>query len=220
MTRFHQQVESNLTDLCGPMHFSVKKILKTQDIKNRERLLDLFFKNTLNPNIYKLGNRKIIDLLITNENAYSLFKETRGTQEWDSFWSGFTSFQKYLDNEYWRNFNVLYSDYRWLQHMVTSNIFIKCWHEIIHFLFQASQFGVIASGFFVYISIWDNFTAKMFPDGSINLTLQLFLTMVIIFCTFVVVGASVRGLKTQRDDSWVRNLGKRRVPWLIAFLDR
>lgn len=219
MTRFHEQVETNLSGLCGPMHFSAIKIVSARDIKSKERLLDIFFKNTLNPNIYKLGNREIINLLIANENAYTLFKETRGTKEWNSFWSGFTSFQKYLEKEYWRNFNVLYSDYRWLQHMVPSNIFIKCWHEIIHFLFQAFQFGVIASGFFVYLSIWDKFTSKKFPDGSINFTLQLFLITVIIYCIFIMIGASVRGLKTQKDP-WSSNLRKWRVPWLMAFLDR
>lgn len=217
-SRFHQQVENNLKELSGPLYFKGKKIVRSTDIQSKEHLLDEFFNSFSSSQIYKLGNRQLINLLINNEEAYYRFKETREIQEWDNFWKGFSSFHEYTEREYWRNFNVLYSDYRWLQQAVTSNVFIRCWHEMIHLLFQASQFGVVGSALILYFVTWDYFFIDKFPEGSMLLSLQFFITMSIISSIFIMVGSSVRELKIQRESLWFKKLREKSIPWLSNLI--
>lgn len=217
-SRFHQQVENNLKELSEPLYFKGKKIVRSTDIQSKEHLLDEFFNSFSSSHIYKLGNRQLINLLIKNEEAYYRFKETREIQEWDNFWKGFSSFHEYTEREYWRNFNVLYSDYRWLQQAATSNVFIRCWHEMIHLLFQASQFGVIVSSLILYLAIWDHFFINKFPVGSILLSIQFFFIMTMVFSIFIMVGSSVRELKSQRERLWFKKLREKRIPWLSNLI--
>lgn len=63
IARFHQQVDLNLKEVCGPLFFRLHTIFKTEDPQQRESLIDSFSKDfsTSNPNIYKIGNKFLID---------------------------------------------------------------------------------------------------------------------------------------------------------------
>jgi len=199
------------------MHFTLKSILKIEDPEIREEKIDEFFINfsILNPNLYKSGNRKIIELITNTEDTYELFKKMRGNKEWEIFWNNFYSLHILLEYDYWKNFNALYSDYRWFQKTLTSNIFIRIWHEIIHFLFQASQFSVIASGLLVYFSIWDSLFIHNFPSGTISSALSILLSSILFYSLLMIIGANTNGLKKQNESFfkypllWVINLSKR-----------
>ena len=220
INRFFQQVDINLKELCGPMYFSLKRIFEVEDEQKRELFLDSFFEkfSTLNPNLYKLGNKFIIDWFIENENLYFKFKKTRDLKDWEGFWKQLLSLQIMMENEYWENFGSLYNEYRWFQKTLSSNIFIRLWNELIHILIQASQFSVLVSVLLVYLSIWDYFVVKEFPVGTINSSIVILLSTIVTYGLLIVIGSNVYGLRSQKE-SLIRKLGKRYIPYLFNFFD-
>lgn len=221
INRFHQQVDLNLKEVCGPIHFNLVRIFEVEDPQKRELLIDNFFKDfsTLNPNLYKLGNKFILDWLIENEKLYHNFKKSRNLSDWEAFWKQLNSLKVMAEDEYWKNFDSLYGEYRWFQRTLTSNIFIRMWHELLHILFQAMQIALLLSFLFILYSVWDYFLVKKLPTGSVPLA-ALILTLTIASYGFLmIIGADINGLRNQRE-SIVRKFAKRFSPKLINYWDK
>lgn len=123
------------------------------------------------------------------------------------------------ESEYWKNFDSLYGEYRWFQKTLTSNIFIRMWHETIHLLFQAMQFTVILSLIFSFYSFWDYFLQKRLPTGSVPLALLILALSLSLYGFFMVLGADINGLRNQRDSN-LRKIIKRFAPRLLNFWDK
>ena len=221
INRFFQQVDVNLKEICGPMYFSLKKVFEVKDAQEREELIDRFFEkfSTLNPNLYKLGNKFILDWLIEAENLYTKFKESRKQEDWEDCWKQLSSVKVMVEYEYWKNFDSLYGEYRWFQRTLTSNIFIRIWHELIHILFQAAQFTVLVSVLFVFYSVWDYFLIGKLPNNSLTIAILIFVFSTIFYWMLMVIGGDIHGLRKQRE-SFVRKLGKRYTPSLINYWDK
>ncbi|WP_059172012.1 hypothetical protein [Bacillus sp. FJAT-27445] len=220
INRFFQQVDINLKEVCGPMHFHLKRIIEEEDSEKREKLLDFFYESysTLNPNLYKLGNKFIIDWIIKNQFLYSQFKKKRGLNEWEEFWKHLFSLNIMVKHEYWKNFDSLYGEYRWFQRTLTSNTFIRLWHELIHLIYQALQFTVLISIFFVLYSIYDNFFVHKLPEGSIPFALTTFLVAVTVYCFVIIISVDIYGLKNQRE-SLLRKLAQHYAPGVLNYWD-
>jgi hypothetical protein len=221
INRFFQQVDVNLKEVCGPMYFSLKRIFEIEDAEKREKLIDHFFEqfSTLNPNLYKLGNKFILDWLIETENLYVRFKKSRKLEDWDDYWKQLFSLKVMLEQEYWKNFDSLYGEYRWFQRTLTSNIFIRVWHELLYILFQAFQFAILVSMLFLFYSIWDYFLIGKLPSGTFLLASLILILSIMFYGVLMVIGADINGLRKQRE-SFVRNLGKKYTPRLINFWDK
>jgi hypothetical protein len=221
INRFFQQVDVNLKEVCGPMYFSLKRIFEIEDAQKREEIIDQFFEkfSNQNPNLYKLGNKFILDWLIETENLYVRFKKSRRLEDWDEYWKHLFSLKVMLEHEYWKNFDSLYGEYRWFQRTLTSNIFIRVWHEILYILFQAFQFAILVSMLFVFYSIWDYFFIEKLPSDTILLASLILILSIMFYGILMVMGADINGLRKQRE-SFVRNLGKKYTPRLINFWDK
>ncbi|HDX9578402.1 TPA: hypothetical protein ROX88_001933 [Bacillus pseudomycoides] len=221
INRFFQQVDVNLKEVCGPMYFSLKRIFEVEDAQKREQFMDHFFEqfSTLNPNLYKLGNKFIIDWFIEAEDLYIKFKKNRELEDWEECWKQLFPLKVMIEHEYWKNFDSLYGEYRWFQRTLTSNIFIRIWHELLHILFQAIQFAVWVSMLFVFYSIWDHFLIGKLPDGTILASILILSFSIMFYVFLMIIGADINGLRKQRA-SFVRKLGKRFTPKLINFWDK
>lgn len=169
--------------MSGPIYFNLRRIFEIEDAKKKEENIDSFFKefSTLNPNMYKLGNRFTLDWFVKTENLYIKFKKSRKLEDWENFWKEFSSLKAMMENEYWKNFDSLYGEYRWFQETLTSNIFIRIWHEIIHILYQAAQCTVLLSMIFVFYSLWDHFLIGMLPNDSVLFALLILLLSVMFY---------------------------------------
>ncbi|PEQ67260.1 hypothetical protein [Bacillus cereus] len=221
INRFFQQVDINLKEVCGPMNFSLKRVFEIEDAQKREEYTDQFFEefSTLNPNLYKLGNKFIIDWFIETENLYNKFKKSRELGDWEEYWKQLYGLKVMLDHKYEKNFDSLYGEYRWFQRTLTSNIFVRIWHELIYILLQANQFIVLAAMLFVYLSIWDYLFIGQFPKGMISVSILILVCTIMLYGLLMIIGANISGLRKQRN-SFARKLGKRYAPNLIDFWDK
>ncbi|KMN72592.1 hypothetical protein VK96_05975 [Bacillus cereus] len=221
INRFFQQVDINLKEVCGPMHFSLKRVFEIEDAQKREEYTDQFFEefSTLNPNLYKLGNKFIIDWFIETENLYNKFKKSRELGDWEEYWKQLYGLKVMLGYEYEKNFDSLYGEYRWFQRTLTANIFVRIWHELIYILFQAIQFVVFVAMLFVYLSIWDYLFIGQFPKGMISVSILILVCTIMLYGLLMIIGANISGLRKQRN-SFARKLGKRYAPNLIDFWDK
>ncbi|MGZ9819397.1 hypothetical protein ACXM0N_26395 [Peribacillus simplex] len=220
INRFLQQADINLNEVCGPIFFSLKRIFEVSDEGVREKLLDSFFVqfSTTNSNLYKVGNKSIIDWFINYEKLYYQFKKSREFEDWKKFWEELAYLKGLIEDEYWKNFDSLYGEYRWFQKTLTSNFFVRIWYELIHLLFQATQFSIIVCILFVYFSFWDYFFVGKFPSETILLAVILLFVTVSIYGLLLIVGLNINRLKRQRN-SWPRTLGIRFVPKFLNFWD-
>ncbi|TYR72710.1 hypothetical protein FZC79_22045 [Rossellomorea vietnamensis] len=218
INRFLLQVDTNLKEVCGPLNFTLQHISETNDPALREGLIDDFFRefNSLNPTLYKLGNKFIIRWHFKCEKLYQTFKISRDVKDWEEFWRQLESLRIMVDEEYWKNFDSLYGEYRWFQSTLTSNIFIKICKEVLHFLFQAIHFTTLASLIFVFYSIWDYFLIKYFPSGTILLSVLVLTLSIMIYGFLMIIGASIAGLRNQRE-SLIKKVLEKRSPKIIDF---
>ncbi|MGG0186025.1 hypothetical protein [Bacillus rhizoplanae] len=221
ISRFFQQVDVNLKEVCGPMYFSLKRIFEVEDAQKREQIIDHFFEqfSTLNPNLYKLGNKFILDWFVETENLYIKFKKSRKLEDWEDYWKQLYSLKVMIEHEYWKNFDSLYGEYRWFQRTLTTNIFIRIWHELLYLLFQAIQFAVLVSMLFVVYSVWDYFFIGTLPNGAFLTAILILLFSIMFYGFLMIIGADINGLRKQRE-SLVRKLGKKYTPKLINFWDK
>lgn len=206
--------------MSGPIYFNLRRIFEIEDAKKKEENIDSFFKefSTLNPNMYKLGNRFALDWFVKTENLYIKFKKSRKLEDWENFWEEFSSLKAMMENEYWKNFDSLYGEYRWFQETLTSNIFIRIWHEIIHILYQAAQCTVLLSMIFVLYSLWDHFLIGMLPNDSVLFALLILLLSVMFYGLLMIIGADIAGLRNQRK-SFIRRVIEKFKPEIINYYD-
>jgi hypothetical protein len=218
INRFLLQVDTNLKEVCGPLNFTLKRIFDTNDPALREGLIDEFFSefNSLNPLLYKLGNKFIIRWHLKCEKLYQTFKRSRDVKDWEEFWIQLESLNNMINEEYWMNFDSLYGEYRWFQSTLTSNIFIRITKEILHFLFQTFHFTTLASLFFVFYSIWDYFAIKYLPSGTVLLSVLVLTFSIMIYGFLMIIGASIAGIRNQRE-SLIRKILEKHSPKVVAF---
>lgn len=220
INRFYQQVDVNLTEILGPIHLRIDSIMTVKNAKKREEYLDDLFcySPILKVNLYKLGDRFIIEYLIRTKNLYKNFKETRQIKDWEVFWNNFYSLHIMVNNYYWDNFHSLYGEYRWFQRTLNSNVFIRLWHELLYLLYQATQFSMLVSILFVVYSLYDHFTVKYLPLNTIYYAMILFFIILMVFAFLMILGADIHGLR-QKKSSLVRQLGEKYAPNVIYYWD-
>lgn len=205
------------------MYFNLRRLFDIEDAQKKERFLDNFFKQfsnlTMNHNTYKLGNKFILDWFIETENLYIKFKKSRKVEHWEDFWKQLVSLKRMIEEEYWKNFDSLYGEYLWFQRTLTSNIFIRLWHELLYILFQASQFTVLISLITVFYSIWDYVFIKTMSNDMILSSSSFLLLSITLYGFLMIIGADIVGFKNQRE-SFTRKLGKKYTPKVINYWDK
>jgi hypothetical protein len=218
ITRFLLQVDINLKEICGPLNFKLDRIFDTKDPALRESQIDDFFKefSSLNPSLYKLGNKYIIHWHLKCEKLYLNFKINRSEKDWGQFWRQLELLKNMVNEEYWKNFDSLYGEYRWFQSTLTSNIFLRISKEVLHFLFQTFHFTTLASMFFVFYSIWDYYLIRYLPSGTVLLSVLILCLSIMVYGFLMLLGANIAGLRNQRE-SFIRKVLENRFPKVVAF---
>ncbi|GIN89124.1 hypothetical protein J22TS1_01750 [Siminovitchia terrae] len=177
INKLYSQIENNLTNACGPMYFNLKRIceLGTESQINYEienRLENFFSKfSSVKFPIHQLGNLAVLELFIKTEKEYHSFIESPTKEHWEQLKKSLHDLKNELDREYYANFETLYKDYLWDRKHVEGNFFIRMFFELMKFVKETVNFLTVCSLLFVYFAIWDYYFIKIFPIGSVSLSL-------------------------------------------------
>lgn len=221
ITRFYTQAEANLTELCGPIHFQIEKIMNHSNPKDREdELDDLYnrFSSNKSP-LHKLANLRLVELFSKSERSYIAFKKSRDEDDWSLFWKDFQPLQEMIQHEYWANFSVVYNEYKWYQKSLNSNYLVRVVYDLIKWFKQTVNFLMIVSLLAIYTTTFDYFFVKEFPKGSVQLSLIFSIFTLILFGLSIMISAPIYHIDGQKRSSGVRRFAERFFPRLINIYD-
>lgn len=125
-----------------------------------------------------------------------------------------------IEAEYWDNFSIIYSNYRWLKSNIKFNPIIRIVNDIFRLFYEITQFLVILLILVFVYAIYDSLTGiNYLPKDSILLTLLLLLLSIILFGIAILLNAHQLGLLKQ-EKGILRRVGERYFPRLINHWDR
>jgi len=232
LDKFYKQTQKSLTEVTSPIYHELKAIKVTNLPEKREKLLQQFFEKYLkeSTNIYHIGNRFVIviEYFYNLYDKFCEFMRTRNQNDWNEFWLRFESFRfesffVMIEEEYWKTFEITYSDYKWHQYNMTKNIFFRVWNSVVRFLFDFSKVVVAVTGFLVYLTMYDKIQVfitekNIFPSNFFNLSLTLLFLSVMFFGVMGIIN-SYQLAYIQSGESFIRKLIKNKFHGVVKKWD-
>ncbi|MGK5509429.1 hypothetical protein [Brevibacillus formosus] len=169
LERFYDQTKTSLKEITSPIFHELRNINATQIPEKKERLLRNFFEkySSKDTNIYLIGNRFILEYYYKLHNFFNAFLITRNEKDWEEFCQRYDGFFITIEEEYWKTFEISYSEYKWNQFNMNKNIFFRLWNGTVRFLHITSKVIVVVAGFCVYFAIYDQLVIAFFKDMNI-----------------------------------------------------
>jgi hypothetical protein len=204
--RFYSQVHESLKDVIGPMLFEIRRIQKSNNIDERDNLIESFFSKytqTDSP-LYKIANSFLLEWFFEMEESFNKYRHFPTDDNWEEFWLFFYRFHVMIKNEFWTNFRTLYYEFRWEKNIWgTNNYLLRFLKQTIRFILDTLNFLVGALLILFAYIIWSNFKGEYtLPKEYIEL-IAIFSQFILVLWGFMMIIGSfypaLMGIKVKKS---------------------
>ncbi|MEM5016255.1 hypothetical protein WKH31_08210 [Metabacillus indicus] len=134
VSNFHDQAKESLDQILGSMYFSLRQIIKLEDVYEKEYELEKWFDRYTSEitTLYKLGDKWLIDNFISLNTEYKKIKEgARTDQSIKAFNRSLDLYFTKLDKHYWTTFTSLYREYSWFNRILNAHFSARLFLEVL-----------------------------------------------------------------------------------------
>lgn len=212
INRILTQADTNLTNICGPMHLRLEEIFEKSNKKEVKNLLEEYFTDysSINFPVHQLANLELVEWYFKTEKMYLMYKDDNSNINWERFWEELHYLRKILKDEYYNNFSLLYNEYRWVQHNLHKNIFIRILIDLFRLSKDFLVFMILISFLGVYFGVV-NLYSEVFPQELLLFSILMLIGSVILYGAALIINSHNITLQSQKKSNLESILKKLRL---------
>ncbi|MBU5353844.1 hypothetical protein KQI74_16275 [Paenibacillus barcinonensis] len=192
--RFYSSLTENMKEIGSPFYLSLRSIVKEKNIYKRNKLIAGFFEenSSSKSKVYLLNNNYIIEWYFLLDERYGQYISNPNDENWEEFWVRLYQLYIMMEEEYWKNFNTLNREFRWLRYVwSTNNYLYRTFKELIRILTDTLNFLSSCILLFFAFALWMKFFGEpiVIPDEYTDLVISIITLVLMLWGLMIAIGS-------------------------------